>query len=693
MIPILFAGDKTTFDNYGLGALSDCASCRVVEERNGVYELEMEYPVDGIHYEDISHSRIILAKPSEDTTPQAFRIYKISKPLNGIVTINAEHISYQLNFIPTGGATASTCQNALNGLKNNAYESCPFSFWTNNTNSGTYKQDLPASIRSRLGGVQGSILDVYGGEYEWDNFTVKLWLSRGSDNGVTLRYGKNIIDIKQEENIENTVTGVCPYWANESTKVTLPEHVLHASTASMYPFQRTMVLDCSSDFESQPTESELRQFAQNYMVKNNIGYPSVNISVSFVALWQTEEYKDIAPLEKVKLCDSVHIYYEKLGISGVAKVIKTTYDVLAERYESIELGDAKSTLGDTIRGEIQDETRDKVTNQELMDAVQRATALITGNEGGYLRFTYNANGEPIELLIMDTASVDTATKVWRWNQNGLGYSSTGYNGTYSTAITKNGEIVADFIATGTLSAVDIQAINNLTGYFTKIHTSTGCFEWNMANSSMATDGTLTARGVNISSGTAKLYGDTLEVAGHTLTGYNNGNVHGVQCSDYLAGKHLLTHQLGADTGDFYHPIISSYGNVRDIYYDGNSDSYLSVSWLYGGDWLNWGFTFFKSDKKFKKAIKDSKEDALSVIEKIRHRAYTWKKSDKKVALGYIANELDDDFVIHVKQPDGDDLLQVDERRILPYVTKAIQELLERVETLEAEVKSLKEEKK
>lgn len=690
MYPILFEGNTTSFDSYGLGVLSDCVSCVVSEERNGAYELEMTYPVDGLHFSQITHSRIIYAKPSDGGNNQAFRIYKITKPRNGIVTVNAEHISYQLNFIPTGGAEATTCQNALNGLKNNAYESCPFTFYSNNTKAGTYKQSAPASIRSRLGGTQGSILDVFGGEYEWDNFTVKNLADRGSDNGVTLRYGKNITDIKQEENIENTVTGVCPYWANEETLVTLPEKVLHSSTASLYPFQRTMILDCSSDFESEPSVADLRQFATNYMAQNNIGYPKVSISVSFVALWQTEEYKDVAPLERVGLCDYVHIYYEKLGIEGVAKVIKTEYDVLLERYNKIDLGDAKSTLGDTIRGEIQDETRDKVTSQAMMNAVERATALITGNQGGYVRFIYDEDGLPQEILVMNTDSIDTATKVWRWNQQGLGYSNHGYQGPYGLAMTSNGEIVADFITSGTLDAVDIQAINNVTGYFTKINTSTGALTWNMANSSMDANGTLTARGVNISSGTAKLYGNTLEVAGHTLTGYNDGGAQGVLCSDYLAGKHVVTHQIGQDSGDYYHPIISSYGNVRDIYYDGNSDSYLSVSWLYGGDWLNWGFTFFNSDKKFKKAIKDSKEDALAVINEIRHRAYTWKDSNKKVALGYVANDLDDEFVVHIKQPSGEENLQVDERRLLPYITKAMQELSAKVEALETEVKELKE---
>lgn len=451
MIPILYDGGTTTFNTNGIGALSDTISCFVTEERNGEFELEMEYPVDGIHFEDIAHSRIILAKANESQDEQAFRIYKISKPMNGRVKINAEHVSYQLSYIPSGGFTASSVSGVFAGLKNNAYESCPFTFWTDNSTAGTYTQDLPRSIRSSLGGVDGSVLDIFGGEYEWDNFTVKNHSSRGSDNGVTLRYGKNITDIKQEENIEEVYTGVCPYWFKDDVKVELSEHVLHSASASNYPYQRTVMLDMTQSFEDQPTEAQLRAAANAYMVANNIGIPKVSITVSFVALWQTEEYKDIAPLESVGLCDYVHVYFEKLGVSATAKVVKTKYNTLLDRYDSIELGDAKSTFSDTIINAIQTASEDKVTFTELETAVQRATSLITGNEGGYVRFIYNSDGLPQEILIMDTQDISTAQKVWRWNNSGFGYSSTGYNGTFTTAITQDGKIVADFITSGHMS--------------------------------------------------------------------------------------------------------------------------------------------------------------------------------------------------------------------------------------------------
>lgn len=459
MIPVLFSADTTEFTSNGLGSLADCISCKVTEKRNGEYILSMQYPLDGIHYDDIQKSSIIYVKPSDGANNQAFRIYKIKKPLNGIVTIEAEHISYQLSNIPTMPFTAQSVTSALQGLKTNAVESCPFYFYTDKQTLATYTQEQPASIRSRLGGVSGSILDVYGGEYEFDNYDVHLWNSRGSNNGVTIRYGKNLTDISQEENIQNVITGVVPFFANEETLVTLPEYVIESEYVSLYPYPRTVILDLSSEWtDTVPTESQLRERAQQYISDNNIGIPKVSISVSFIALWQTEEYKDIAPLERVKLCDTITVIFDKLGIQTTAKVITTEYDVLKERYTKIEVGDARSTLASTIV-DIDSGTNTKIEASKsfMQKAIVHATQMITGGLGGYVYLKPNADGYPEEILIMDTPNIDTAVNVWRWNKNGLGFSSTGYSGTYGTAITSDGKIVADFITAGTLNGDLIEA--------------------------------------------------------------------------------------------------------------------------------------------------------------------------------------------------------------------------------------------
>lgn len=458
MKPVLYEANTTEFTTNGLGTLGDAISCEVTEVRNGAYELEMEYPIDGIHMEDITYSRIVYAIPADGKSEQPFRIYSISKPIDGVVTVKAEHISYQLSHIPCGAFTASNVVQALQGLKSNAYENCPFTFWTDKATQAIYRQDVPASIRSRLGGTQGSILDTYGGELEWDTYNVKLHNNRGSNSGATLRYGKNITDIKQEENISNTITGVVPYYKNEDTLVTLPEHAVYSQNASLYPYHRTIVVDFSSSFNTAPSVEMLRARAVSYINQNGIGIPKVSIKVSFVPLWQTEEYKDIASLERVNLCDTVSVEFEKLGISAQAKVIKTVYDVLLERYTSIEIGEATSRMSSQV-SQLQVASENQVTLTDMERAINSATNMITGGAGGYVVMKHNADNEPEEILIMDTPDTSTAVNVIRMNKNGIGFSNTGVNGTYTTAWTINGAFVADFIASGTLSAIDINGVN------------------------------------------------------------------------------------------------------------------------------------------------------------------------------------------------------------------------------------------
>lgn len=452
MIPILFKPKTTDFTTNGIGRLSDAISCYVTEERNGLYELEMKYPVDGIFYKDIGYSSVVYAENGNKNKAQPFEVYKISKPLNGIVTICARHISYQLSYIPCSPFSATGVAEALQGLKDNAAIACDFEFWTDKVTAADFAVKVPSSIRSKLGGNQGSILDVYGGEYEFDAYTVKLHANRGSNNGVVLRYGKNITDLKQEENIENTVTGIYPYWSDtEGNVVTLPEKVVMSDNSNNFPHTRVIPIDFTQEFDSVPTESDLRNKTTEYIKAHNIGVPSVNISVSFELLWQTEGYKDIAPLEKVGLCDIVSVEYEKLGVNAEAKVIKTIYDTLKGKYKSIEVGEARSTLASTIVAQ-EKKLEEKPSKGFLDAAVKNATNWITGANGGYVIFHKNANGQPYEILIMDTPDITTAVNVWRWNMNGWGYSNNGYNGPYNMAATIDGGFVADFITAGTMLA-------------------------------------------------------------------------------------------------------------------------------------------------------------------------------------------------------------------------------------------------
>lgn len=475
MTPILYDKNETDFNAYGYGALAEAIRATVSESRNGAYELTMQYPVTGRLFDYIEGGTIIKAKANETSDPQLFRVYKVGKPKNGICTVNAEHISYDLCGLPVGGFSvkSSTAQRAIH----TALEATPFQHdFTALSSISTLNSTSipkPCSVRAILGGQEGSVLDVWGGEYEFDNFVIKLHASRGSDNHVRIEYGKNLTDVNQEENIADCYTHLMPYAVyteddgegnTEDKYVYLTEKVIPLSIAGSIGHQKAYIKDFTDQFDDEiPTESALRAKAVAFANTSNLGTPKINITVSFIQLWQTEEYKNIAPLERVSLCDTVGVYFSKLGIDANAKVIKTVYDVLRERYESLTLGDAKSNFADTVNSQQNAITKlmsavaagESRTTAAINAAIDRATNAITGQSGGYVVLDPPEN--PQQILIMDNPDKTQALRVWRWNSGGLGYSKTGYNGTYGIAMTMDGEIVADYIATGSLDGGLIRA--------------------------------------------------------------------------------------------------------------------------------------------------------------------------------------------------------------------------------------------
>lgn len=500
MKPILFDKAATSFLTNGLGRL-DCISCKVIEERNGMYELEAEIAEDDLHAKEIEMDSIIVAKPFDGGNNQPFRVYKITKPFNKRFKVYAQHISYQLSYVPampfSVEADVTACADALAGLKANAAENCPFDFETDVTTVSSYRQDVPKSIRSCLGGSEGSILDQFGGEYEWDVYTVKLHKNRGvTEPKVSLRYGKNITDLEQEEYISSTVTGICPFWKSTDGKniTYLPEKVLESQYADNYPFRRTETVDFSQDFEAEPTVEELRVMGGLYINRAGVGIPKVSIKVKFTALWQTEEYKDVAPLQYVKLCDNVGVYFERLGIATKAKVVRTDYDVLAERYDSIEIGSISTSLAGTITntdGMISETLRKSIF------AARNATYWLTASNG-YVMAAKNPDGSWKELFFMDTNSAETAVHVLRINENGIGFSSHGVDGPYSQAWTLDGKLVIGGTDVPSLTVYEATEDPD-TDPGIIFQTSRAGTIWNSENSSMSADGILEMIGAIIKS--------------------------------------------------------------------------------------------------------------------------------------------------------------------------------------------------
>ena len=479
MKPILYEANTTMYTGTGLGMLSDCISCEVTEERNGIFECEFEYPITGIHYAEIVQGRIIRVSHDEEKDLQPFTIYERSAEINGIVTFYAHHISYDLNQIIVSPYNAINIETALAGLRYYAMVANPFVFWTDKTSAGTFSVKVPSSVRSLLGGSEGSILDAFGGgEYKFDGRTVKLYQNRGADNGVTIRYGKNLTDISQSIDASSLYNSVVPYWTDGTNTVVYGGVVtgeggirqkmtwtdesglpMQDEGGNVFTFStalsKVVPMDLSGYFESAPSVSQLEERALSILNANRPWIPKENIEVDFVALWQTEEYKSIAPLERVKLCDTVHVRYEDLGVDATAKVIRVVWDALTERYTKIELGDAKTSFADVLMAET-DKKVDALPSYSEMDlAIQNATNLITGGMGGHIVFLYDADGKPTDMLVMDTEDTSTAVHVLRVNVNGIGFSSNGVNGPYTSAWTLDGAFVADFITAGSMSAARI----------------------------------------------------------------------------------------------------------------------------------------------------------------------------------------------------------------------------------------------
>lgn len=622
MIPILYRPDEFFFLSNGLGRLTECSECTVTEERNGIFECEFKYPITGRFYQYMIDEGGTIAVIHDDKHDiQPFDIYSYSAPIDGVVTFFAHHISYRLANIIVSPFQAVSCALAIDGLKTHSLNRNDFTFWTNKATDGNFDLTHPDNIRALLGGQTGSILDIYGtGEYEFDKYQVKLYLNRGVDTGVTIRYGKNLTDIERKFDKGQIFNAVAPYWTDGTNTVSLSDYIVISPDAPLtlapwtadtgdyitddngeiiyfqYVQLQPASLDLSAEFQDMPTEAELRQKALDYLANNQPWTPRDNITVDFVQLWQTPEYENVANLQRVSLCDTVSIYYPELGVTATnAKIIKVVYNVLNERYDSMEIGTPKTSFADYLKGDISEFLREDPEFSGWQAAIAHATEMITGGLGGHVVMTPNADGEPQEILIMDTDDIDTAVHVIRMNKNGIGFSDNGYSGPFESAWTIDGQFNANFIATGTLLAnfikggtLSLGGLGNGNGVLSLLDASGGKI-LDLTYSGLTvydTDNSpcvyLTRNGLNMTKGNIKLI-HTLE-EGDTVSLYFQSEVlygfpEGLSIAKKKSGYNSYAEKTRIGTDSVYVSTSTSYGadyNATGMLAPGLSSSQESI---------------------------------------------------------------------------------------------------------------------
>ena len=478
MIPVLYDGTEKEFRTNGFGALVDATSCTVTEEKNGMFELEMTYPSNGLHFSDIKINRIIYAKPSDNQDPQPFDIYKISKPINGHVKVFAQHISYRGRYIPidpfeieadSESASTAVMRDVISTIKtkaivdDNPFELLLMGEW--GTSDKSYAFNSPRSLRECLCGSDTSFINIYGGELQYDKFDIYIYKNRGvtkdSSSKVTISYSKNLIDLTSEDDATSQATGIYPYYSGANGVVAVSGEIKEI-TESDTPYRKIISVDFRDQFEDTPTVEQLNVAADKYITDNKLGTIPSKLEVSFVALWQTENYKNVAPLERVSLCDYVTVWHDKLGIKADLQVIKTEYNVLAERYNSIVLGDEDDSLDKTItsietRSIRYTKTETARTENKLSNALARQKQMMNGDFGGYVVTINDADGHPKEIIIGDAPTINDMSNCIRLNRKGIAFSQNGYSGDFTTAWTIDGAFNANFITAGKINGDRIEA--------------------------------------------------------------------------------------------------------------------------------------------------------------------------------------------------------------------------------------------
>ena len=389
--PILYKANETNFEHLGVSVLSDASKCHVSREKNGIYILEFDYPVNGKDVDKIKEGMYIKSDAGYRTKNQRFIVSKITKTQNEF-KLYCQHISQvktTMNAIrPDITVTSVSAMGALRAWRDNLLDSREEFFVQSDIstlNSTTWKVENIENARDALGGKAGSILDVWGGEYEFDNLNITLHRSMGIDNPTIIAYGKNLLDLEQEQSILETYTSVFPFKKytddnNREQLITLPEILLDSTHLNKFTHRRILKVDFSSD-ENLKTVEQLRSKAKSYIKSNNVGVPKTNLKINYQDLSKVEGVFDNPALEQIDLCDRLKVYYNELGIMNEnAKVVKVVWDVILEENHEIEVGDSRSSFTDSTSAKLESL---QVQNDSVL---ARINALVAEQEAAFDRF-------------------------------------------------------------------------------------------------------------------------------------------------------------------------------------------------------------------------------------------------------------------------------------------------------------------
>ena len=417
MIPILYDKSETAFTSNGLGRLRDCISCIVTEERNGIFECDFDYPVDGANFDLIQCGRVIAVEHDDTGDLQPFDIVSYSKPIDGIVTFHCTHISYRLSGQTVWASSINSLASALTLFGNVTGTPFTYSADFTSTNYMAAADGVPRTVRQMLGGIEGSVLDSYGGEYEWNKWQVILHRNRGQARDFTIRYGVNLLDYQEDTDYQGTYSSCVPFWVgsnDQGQQVVVRGSRVNSGLPTVSGRNDCVPLDLTEKFESKPTAAQLQTLAATIMSAHQVNLPAQNITVDFVRLQDMSEYAGYAPLLQCRLCDTIKVEFPAYGLSGRFKIVKTVWNVLTERFDEMQLGSLSTTLAQALGIEQgSPEKYNTITNLSMSgDLTVGGDASVVGT------LTLGGHAGPIGELAGDTASktLTSVTASTSWQQ-------------------------------------------------------------------------------------------------------------------------------------------------------------------------------------------------------------------------------------------------------------------------------------